>query len=79
MAWANASPSSRGQRERDVPGVRERPIRAAPERLDPDPVAAGDELAGQPPRGSSLRVGSWTAIVERRERGDGLDRAHRGR
>ena len=65
------------QRQRDMPRVRHRPVRSAPERLDPDPVAVGHQLAGQPARRAPFGVGTWTPPLERRQRPDRLERSHR--
>ncbi len=66
-----------GQRQRDVPGVGQSPVRAAPERLGVDLVALGSELAHEPPGGAPFRVGPGSSPLESRERGGRLERSHR--
>jgi hypothetical protein len=66
-----------GKGQRDMPRVRHRPVGPAPERLDPDPAALGDQLSGQPAGGAPLGVGTGTTPLERRERADRLERSHR--
>src|SRR5262249_52726253 len=54
----------------------ERPVRAAPERLDPRPAAGRLQLALQPACGAPLRIRAGAAPFELGEAGDRVKRAH---